>query len=294
MLIETYDEVYAVMQHFYEGLHMDSYVCKRKSDQQLYLIVRVRNKKITAKIIEFISVQKSSQQFADLVDQFVFQGDLHVVFRYVPGMPLQKKLEQLCTLEERMAIGRKLLEQMILLKQPPYFQCQCLSPENVMVTDSLDISFRYNLQDAEKYDAYTPAQALAYLYRILKILFQPELQRNVIDPMAGFLSQLQRQEYPDYLEQYRLYCDACEEVREIPENELGVSKNLFYRIWNFVRSIRGLIRRAMLTLIFMGVFIYMVYSVYMSFQIKGYVRHFESIGTMQIDEHVDTGAGDKK
>lgn len=285
MLIETYHETYAVMQHSYAGLQMDIYVCRRRSDQRLYTVIRIRNKKVTAKIIEFISVQKNSTKFSDLTDQFVFQEDLHVVFQYAEGIPLDKKLEQQCTLEERMEIGRKLLERLILLELPEYFQCQCLQPEAIIVSDSGQVGFRYTLRDAEKYKTYTKTQALACLYRILRLLFVPELQRNVLDPMADFLKQLQVQEITDAMEQYRLYCEACEEIKKIPKEELGMTKNFWYRLWNLVKSVRGRIKKAMLTLIFIGVFVYMVYSIFMAFRIKGYVRHFEYIGTMEIEEH---------
>lgn len=109
MTIETYNKVYTVVRHLYAGLHMDHYVCRCRDSRQLYNIIRVKNRKITAQIIEFLSIQKSSKKFSDFVDEFVYQGDLHAVFTYTEGKNLLRKLEEPCTLEERMEIGKRLI-----------------------------------------------------------------------------------------------------------------------------------------------------------------------------------------
>lgn len=289
MLIETYDKVYAVIRHYYAGMHMDIYICRCRPLRQLYEIIRVRDKAVTEKIVEFISTQKNNPKFLDLTDEFVHEGDLHVVFLHTEGMPLERKLEQPCTLEERMETGRKLLERMILCGQPYYFQCQCLCPEHILVTDSLDIRFWYTLQDAQHYSSYTQQQAAAYLYRVLKLLFVPELQKKVLDPMEFYFRRLKEAEHLDYLKEYEQYQKACEEIRRIPGQELELPRNFMYYVWNLVKSVRGRIKKMMLTLIFIGVFFYMIYSIYWSLRAKGYARHFDAIGTMQMDEEQAPG-----
>lgn len=284
MTIETYNKVYTVVRHLYAGLHMDHYVCRCRDSRQLYNIIRVKNRKITAQIIEFLSIQKSSKKFSDFVDEFVYQGDLHAVFTYTEGKNLLRKLEEPCTLEERMEIGKRLIERMVLLEQPYYFQCQCLSPENIIVTASLDVRFWYTFHDIEKYDTYGGQQAAAYLYRVIRLLFAPELRNHVLDPMEDFLKQLQEEKQPDDMVRYQRYCAVCEEIRKIPKEEMELPKNFLYHVWNFIKSVRGLIKRTMLTLIFICVFIYMICCIYRSFQVQGYVWHFQSIGTMQLEE----------
>lgn len=284
MLIETYDKVYAVIRHYYAGMQTDIYVCRCRSDQRLYEIIRVRDKKITEKIMEFISAQKSSRKFLDLTDAFVYEGDLHVVFFHTEGMTLEKKLEQPCTLEERMETGRKLLERMILSGQPYYFQCQCLCPEHILVTDSLDIRFWYTLQDAENYSAYTQQQAAAYLYRVLQLLSAPELQKRGLKPLVFYFRRLKEVQQLDYVKEYEQYTKTFEEIRKIPKDELELSESFMYHVWELFKSVRRRIQKMMLALIFTGVFFYMIYCIYWSFRAKGYARHFDAIGTMQMDE----------
>jgi hypothetical protein len=283
MVIETCDRVYTVVQHGNTGRYQDIYVGRNNENHELYTIIRIKDKQVTNQIIEFISEQKNNKKFVDLVEYFAYKGELHIVFSYMEGMSLEKRLQQNCSLDERMEIGKKLLEKMVLYQLPFYFQCQCMKMENIIVTDALDVGFQYTLENVEEYSSYTWQMASAYLYRILKSLFAKELKKNVLEPMKEFIGRIQKDEKGDYLKIYREYCSVCEEVREIPEEELQIPKNWLFRCWTKIKSVRGIIKGTMMTLIFLCVFGYMVYSIYRSFQIKGYKQHFESIGTVQME-----------
>lgn len=284
MLIETYDHIYTVLQHLHSDPDMDSYVCRRKSDRQLYLIIRIRDKNVTNHIMEFICDQKNNKNFSDFIEYFVSEGDLHVVFAYAQGVPLQKKLEQPNTLKERMMLGKRILEKLILLGQPYYFICECLKPEHIVVTDAGEIGFRYTLEHVERYNTYTARQALNSLHNVLQLLFEGELRKNVLDPMETYLLQLLKEERLDCMAQYRLYNEVCEEILNMPEDDLAMPKNILSRFWESLKRVHGWIKKVMLPLIFIGVFIYMVYNIYMSVYVKDYVHHFGAIGTMAIEE----------
>lgn len=284
MVIETYDKAYTVVQHGMSDMQKEIYVCRNEEDKQLYTVIRIKDKKITNRIIEFICEQKNNRKFSDLVDNFVYKEELHVVFTYAEGTCLEKRLKQNCTLEERMEIGKKLLEKLVLYQLPFYFQCQCLKMENIYQTDALDIRFRYTLEDIEEYDTYTVQTASAYLYQILKNLFDKELKKNVLDPMKEFLKMVQRGEEEDTLKMYRMYCDVCEKIKEIPPEDMLTSRNKLFFFWQKVKSLHGIIRGSIMVLVFLFVFGYMVYHIYQSFQVKGYEKHFESIGTVLIQD----------
>ena len=291
MIIETYNKVYNVVQHKMTGLHKDIYICKNREDNQLYTIIRMKDKNSTTKIIEFICEQKKNTKFSDFVEYFVYKEDLHIVFRYKRGTILEKHLKQICTIEERMEIGKKILEKLVLFQVTPYFLCQCLELDNIFITDSLEVNFEYTLDKVEKYDTYTTKQAEAYLYRVITVLFSKELKKHVIEPMEHFLKKIQTYEDFDSLHMYKLYCESCDEIRKIPDEDLAVSKNWFFRLWERIKSFRKVIRDSILSLIFLGVFLYMIYSIWSSFQIKGYQKNYNSIGTVEIG---DDGIREKK
>lgn len=282
MVIETYDKVYTVVQHKVSGLHKDIYICKNKEDGRLYTIIRIKDKKNTAKIVEFICEQKRNTKFSDLVEYFVFNEDLHIVFQYIRGMALEQRLKQVCTLEERMGIGKKLLEKLVLFRLSPYLLCQCLELNNIFVTDNLEVSFNYTLDKVEEYENYTDRQAIVYVYRVMQVLFAKELKKNVIEPMEKFLKTIQTYEVFECLQIYKSYCESCDMIKNIPDDELEISKNWFYRFWEKVKSFRQVIKGALLFLIFLGVFIYMIYSIQNSLRNKGYQKNYNAIGTVEI------------
>lgn len=284
MIIETYDKTYNVIQHRETGLDKNIYLCKNKEDNQLYTIIQLKDKKITASVLEFLCDQKRNAKFSDYVEYFVYKEDLHVVFRSTKGMTLEKHLQQICTLEERMEIGKKLLEKLVIFQLPSYFLCQCLEPQHIFVTDSLEVMFDYTLDRLGEYDSFTFKQAEAYLYRVLKSLFRKELKNKVIVPMESFLNELQNYDEFDCLDIYKSYCVACDEIRKIPEEELFVSGNWTFRFWEKVKRFCKVIRGSILLLLFLGVFIYMVYSIWNSFQIKGYQKNYHAIGTVEIGD----------
>lgn len=282
MVIETYDKTYEVVQQHTSNAKKEIYVCRDKEDNQLYTIICIKDKKITNKIIKFISEQKNNKKFTDLVDNFVYKGKLHIVFTYHEGTALEKHLKQKCTLEERMEIGKKLLEKLVLYQLPFYFQCQCLKLENIYHTDALDIRFQYTLDDIEEYHSYTGQTVQAYLYQILSILFDKELKNNVIEPMQKFLKIVQIGEEEDCLRTYSFYCDVCEKVKKIPKEEMQTPKNWLFCFWERIKNFKKVIKRSIMVVIFICVLGYMIYNIYMSFQTKGYEKHFETIGTVKI------------
>lgn len=284
MLIETYDDVYTVLQHCYTNTQFDTYMCRRRSDNELYTVIRVLNKEMTEKILDFICSQARNRSFSDLAGHFVADGDFYVVFAYAQGMTLHNKLAQRCALEERMVLGRRILERIVLQGQPYYFVCQCLEPQNILVTDALDISFNYTLDKVEQYGFFTGAEAVSHIYSLMLLLFAQEIKKNNTPPLQPYLEYLETLESFDSIEQYRRYNELCAQIRAIPKEELAVSKGLWYRIKQFIKKLHLGLKKVLLPVVFIGVFIYMMYNVYMAFQDKGRARHFDAIGTVNIEE----------
>ena len=283
MKIETYDKVYTVVQSVSSDVAKDCYVCRNQEDQLLYTVIKIKKKKITSQIIEFICEQKNNKKFSDLVEHFVSEEKLHIVFSHEEGLCLQKYLEQKCTLEERLELGKKILEKLVLYELHPYFQCECLKKENIYITEAMDISFRYTLEKIEKHSSYSEQMAKVYFYQCIKLLFEEELKNNVVKPMQDFLKKVEKMEKLDYLALYKSYCKVCEQVRKIPKEEMRTPKGRLFFLWEKIKSMRKWIKRSIMLIIFLCVLGFTVYSIVMSFRTKGYEKHFETIGTVQIE-----------
>ncbi len=284
MVIEIYDKQYKVVRHLMSDREKELYTCRSSEDKQLYTVIRIKDKKITNKIIGFICEEKKKGTFADLVEHFVSGEDFHIVFTHVTGITLEDKLSQQCVLQERLELGKRLLEKMLLERMAEYFQCQCLKPENIYVTPSGEVEFKYVLDGVEQYEEYTTKQVVSYLYSILQLLFADELKKQVIAPMEQFLKRLKKSEVIDYMALYKEYNEVMHEVLDIPKEELATPKNWLFRLWDKVMAVRKKIKAVMLLLIFLGVFMYMVYTIWNATRPNESINHFENIGTMEILE----------
>ena len=287
MVIETYEKKYTVVQHLSAGPRKEIYSCRCSGEDDLYTVICFKDKQITNSIIEYICEQKKNVSFTDLVEHFVAGEYFHVVFTEPKGLDLERRLRQHPSLVERLVMGKKIMEKLVLQKPDNYFLCQCLTPMNMYITDSGDASFYYSLFEVEKHEDYTGRKASAYLYRIISMLFADELKKNVVPPMEAFLKSIKEMDELDYISLYSSYNDAMVAVLGIPEEELATPKNFLFRLWERIKGVRTQIKKVLLFIIFVGVFIYMVYNIYNAGRIKNYVDHFESIGSVTIQEGED-------
>ncbi len=287
MVIETYDKKYTVVQHLSAGPKKEIYSCRCSGEDDLFTVICFKDKDLTNSIIEYICEQKKNTSFTDLVEHFVAGEYFHVVFEEPKGVELERKLRQHPTLVERLVIGKKIMEKLILQKPDSYFLCQCMTPMNIYVTDSGDISFYYSLFEVDRHADYTGQKAVAYLYRVLSMLFADELKKNVVEPMDEFLKTLKEMEDVDYMELYKGYSDTMVAVLGIPEEELETPKNFLFRLWSKTKGVRTRLKKVLLFVIFVGVFIYMIYTIHNAGRVKNFADHFKSIGSVTIQEGED-------
>ena len=287
MVIETYDKKYTVVQHISAGPKKEIYSCRCSGEDDLFTVICFKDKDLTNSIIEYICEQKKNTSFTDLVEHFVAGEYFHVVFKEPKGVELERKLRQHPTLVERLVIGKKIMEKLILQKPDSYFLCQCMTPMNIYVTDSGDISFYYSLFEVDRHADYTGQKAVAYLYRVLSMLFADELKKNVVEPMDEFLKTLKEMEDVDYMELYKGYSDTMVAVLGIPEEELETPKNFLFRLWSKTKGVSTRLKKVLLFVIFVGVFIYMIYTIHNAGRVKNFADHFKSIGSVTIQEGED-------
>ena len=139
MLIQTYERSYQVISHVLSNDLGEIYICRDITTDNEYTILRLKDRDIVPDLMVYLnnSIQES---FTDFVDRFVYEGDLCLVFKYYRGISLSQKLTyEYCSLSERMTMGKKILDRILLLDMPLYFLKNCLAGERIIVKPSLDI-----------------------------------------------------------------------------------------------------------------------------------------------------------
>ena len=282
MEIEVYDKVYAVIRRIPLKEDREMYICFDRDGNRQYAIVRLKGKEIINHILDFISTEKNNESFTDLKDFFIYRGDLHIVFLHGRGTPIKKYFNRFLSLKKRITIGRNILEKIVVLKMSPYFTCQCLKPENIMLTDSLNISFEYKLEEIDSYEMFTWQNISEAYCNILWFLFEDELKNDGEFPVNMLLEGILREEIKGELNILKEYENTCRRIDENAGENTEKQESRILRIWEKIFSFHKAAEKIIFIIIFLAVFTYMGYCIYSFFSPKEYNKNFETIGTLEI------------
>ncbi|SFS06873.1 hypothetical protein [Anaeromicropila populeti] len=283
MVIQTFDKGYIVLSILEQNEKSDVFLCADNLDGKRYVIFRWKDTAAIAAIIKYISDQVQRKDFYDVIECFSYDKEFHVVFQYYEGENLSDKLKQEnVSFEERLEIGRNMFERMLLLNMPYYFQSICFNKNNVCVTRSLEVNFQYSFWDMEHFNTYSMKQVSQAAAEIVSFLFEKELKKESVDPIQELVIRLKEEEWTDYMEIYTSYQEVCAEVEQLSETERKTPKTWEFRLWDKAKCLWKPVKRAIMFLILVGVFAYMVYIIHQSLQPKPDQKSFDYIGTVEI------------
>lgn len=286
MLIQTYERGYQVISHVLSNDMGEIYICRDTSTDLEYTILRIKDKSIVSELVVYLNTSINKETFVDFIERFVFEGDLCIVFKYYRGLSLSEKLKhEYCSLNERMTIGKKILDRIVLLDMPLYFLKNCLSGERIIIKPSLDISFNYVPGDIRDFAAVDDRVALKAFTAIFNMLFVDELTKQLAPPINHFYSTLQKEQCFDSIELYKLYAQMCREIEFIPEEEINKPKSKWFLLWERLKKLFKIFKKVL------GVALLVLAVVYLAYTIDDFanptitkVKHFEFIGTLEIDQ----------
>lgn len=272
MKIETIDNAYTVISCSLIEEDRDIYLCRDMNYERPYTIVRLKGKNKINHALEIISMEKNNAYFTDLRDFFISQGDLFVVFSCIRGVPLKKYLNGQLSNEERILIGENILKKLVMFKLSPYFICQCLKPENILITDSLDVFFKYTLDNIEEYESFDRSGAAKSCCSILQIIFEEELKEGGCRPQKKLMDDIMEGKTDNEMDILKEYKRACRGNEEVEENKKKKKKKSPVRICI----------KCFFFLLFLAVLIFMIFCINSARQPKDYYKSFDSIGTVNI------------
>ncbi|MCH5264623.1 MAG: hypothetical protein J1F02_01900 [Lachnospiraceae bacterium] len=285
MIIQTLGKKYVVLKCFSSDSQIDRFLCQEEAAGERCTVIRIKDRDWIAKTMEFLMKAVENPAFTDL--QFCFSSEeyFHVVFSCGEGDTLGKKLQnEASSLEERLAIGRNLLERMMLLKMPDYFMQDCLAPETIVVLSSLEIRFLYELKDICQYDTVHFDNVCGRLYQVLAFLFQRELQKKQIPVLKDFLHKVQDSVWTDWMEIYREYTEMCERIGTMSPEELAQPKTWLFRAWDRIRQYITPAKKLLGAVLLLFAVLYLAYTVRQSMKEPVIKKSFDYIGTLELRE----------
>ena len=190
MLIQSLEQTFTVIQLLGSSDLSASYLCRDYAQQNPsdYLLVQVKEPELVRKMVPVFMEFTREGTFQDFAGSFPKDGSVYGVFHY-SSYPTwaQKRERENCSLAERLEIGKNLLDKMLLYRMPLYFQRHVLTPDRVCVAPSLEIGFRYELQDIGFYFSVTQEQVSLAYQQFFEDLFSVELELQSNQALEEFV-----------------------------------------------------------------------------------------------------------
>lgn len=281
MTIQTLKHQYYILQKVRKTEQFEQFLCEdmEAAAGQQYDIFRFGQRELVKKLIIVFMEQSRNRALEDFRECFSRDGELCLVFTHPKEMSLTEKLDgELCILKERILIGKKLLERILLLNMPDMLVYDILQGDSIRVAASLDVSFRYTLDQIENFQSVTIKKVQDRLADIFSILFRRELQLEASTDIAEYIDSVRAGSYGSYLEIYQAYSQLADKLNQ---EGLVIRPNTFwFRVWEKVKAVCKKVKPVLVTALIVVLAAYLVYSILHPAQTTQEVFNFQRIGTL--------------
>lgn len=285
MDIRTFDTVYTVIHKTRSESGLYHYLCENQTDGAQYLLFGRKREFIDKRSIAFLNEQINNKEFIDFKDVFVYEDQLIVAMRYHVAPTLQERLKEESEFEERLAIGRGILEAFLLQKMPPHFQVQCLTMERVLITDTMEVQFAYSLEDMELACVRRQEDVWEAFASLLEKMWKSELSRNNIPALKRYIEYLRTKESKTQESVYRNYLLMMETMKAMPRTERNLPNQRLLRIWKCIHRQIPRIKKIAAFLILLAALLLLIYSIWKQNQPAGTTEPLiRYIGTLELKE----------
>lgn len=240
MRIRILDKSYQVL-YTPEGDHrgIRQHVCRDVEDVsgREYRAVRIPSELVTGELVRYLMDQVHNKSFREFVNYGTDAKYLTVLMDCGTGTPLKQLLSQeKMTLRERLEIGEKLLEHLLLADFPTYFLCATMEPGRVKVSSAMDFGFDFDLSGLPEFNKADFSMACGQIADTLSPLFEPELRRRAFPDMESFLYGLRHGEWETLLSVYQKFLGICREWRDKDEERLE-SRSIAFVVWEKIKGL---------------------------------------------------------
>ena len=286
MVIRVLDQNYFVLQTLPSETGLLQYVCKNvaEDDGHVYRIVMVPSEQTDKGLIGWLFDIWQAGRFHELRQYASERDRLKVVVDCgaESAVPMADMLDtEPLSLKERIHMGGKLLERLILSDVPDFFAVHSLDPEHVCFTENLDCSLRFELEYLTEYDEADLARVFHRLRAVLRRLFAGELREKKMPELKELLDRILQQEFSDMMEVYRAWLPIADKYAGMDEERLE-PKTLGRIVWDKVMALLGFLKK------WVGVAIVLIAVAYLVLAIRAFTAPtkqmdvYQSVGNMTI------------
>ena len=238
MIIRSLNRSYEVLGRLSSSGKISEFLCFEQNEKEVCLLVRMVGSVRAKRFLLFLEEKIEETIFPDYKEYFQTEKAFYAVFSYSQERSLTDKLRaEDCTVQERIEIVRRLLEQMLLRSPHPYFMISALRPDLITVSDSLNVSWNYELDEEKSFDSYTMEEVCRHLISIIDFLLKEEIKGKQYPLLQDYLAALSDGKMNGYLELYREFMPVYDGIRRGEKAILPPSG--LKRLWEKCKRIVG-------------------------------------------------------
>lgn len=283
MVIQAFNEEFEVVyiEEMVQGYQIIQ--CHTNGGNEHYIMIHFVKENYVKKLLPLFFALRENTVYEDYKGCFTKEGSLYVVFYKRQGIPLTELLSRnVLTLEQRILIGKRILEKVLLWKLPDFLIDQILSVEYILI-EGEDVRFHY-----EWYVFYEEQPGMTAINKraaiLLRNLFSEELERQVSPELTELEKNLEQDIPEDFFAIYEAYSSLCDVMPEEAEAYIPRIQRLKIKMAHFFQ--KGL--EVVKIIIFLAVYVMGIWLLEKEGQkqeAKGKEEAgviFERIGTLEI------------
>jgi hypothetical protein len=187
--------------------------CQIPGKTEDYTVLHFERAETVKRLLPLFYSLQENVEFEDYRGCFSREEELYIVFRKRQGISLAEQLAgSRLSLEQRIRIGKQVLEKLLLWRLPDFMLCQLLDESRILIQDeSVGFAYDWDLSMGEHCSMTMVNKRMAGL---LRALFQEEAEHAASPRLMKLLDDLEQDIPEDFFAIYEAYSSLYDVMPE--------------------------------------------------------------------------------
>lgn len=213
MGIRAFDENFDIIHKNKVSEEYSVLQCRIPGKTEDYTVLHFERAETVKRLLPLFYSLQENVEFEDYRGCFSREEELYIVFRKRQGISLAEQLAgSRLSLEQRIRIGKQVLEKLLLWRLPDFMLCQLLDESRILIQDeSVGFAYDWDLSMGEHCSMTMVNKRMAGL---LRALFQEEAEHAASPRLMKLLDDLEQDIPEDFFAIYEAYSSLYDVMPE--------------------------------------------------------------------------------
>lgn len=286
--IKTIDRDLYVIQIVHKTESYEYMICtdNMEKNHSLYDVIKVSDYSMICSIMPLLNEQKRNKKFTDLIDCFSQNNAFYAVFSHTDSVMLDEALKTFAhTSYEKLDMLKNLTEKIVMMNIPVQIQTDIILSESIAVSQSMKISFIYDLSHISQYNDIDFGKFQRAMCVLVKKILKKEFESGISSKLTAYCENLNNGIYHEYIEIYADYIGVYEDIKGSIGDEILRKQSRWLKIWEKIKGFLSFVKPFAVCLLILLALIYLFYSVAGNKEDRSQYNTYKSIGSLIIDEY---------